>query len=198
MPKLKLGVLGSGKGSNFVAIQEAILRGELNAEIRVVVSDHATAGILDRAQSFGLKAVALPKGQFKTKLEPEIETKLVQILKENDVDWVILAGYMRVVKKPLLEAYPDRILNIHPSLLPHFKGLEAWKQAYEAGVKETGCTVHFVNEGVDEGEILGQIKVSVEVGDTPQVIHEKIQKAEHRLFTEILVKISENKLIINS
>lgn len=191
MRKLKLGVLGSGKGSNFVAIQEAILQGRLEAEIKVVISDHSTAGILERARAYGLSAHALPPSQFKTKLEPEIELKLVEILKRHEVEWVILAGYMRVVKKPLLEAYPHRILNIHPSLLPAFKGLEAWKQAIDAGVDEAGCTVHEVNEGVDEGEILGQMRVPVEKGDTAETLHQRIQKAEHLLFPEILVKISK-------
>ncbi|MES2307477.1 MAG: phosphoribosylglycinamide formyltransferase [Verrucomicrobiota bacterium] len=190
MSKLKLGILGSGKGSNFVAIQEAILRGELDAEVKIVISDHETAGILDRARKYRLKAVGLPPSKFKTKLEPEIEVELVRLLKTHDVNWVILAGYMRVVKAPLLEAYPNRILNIHPSLLPAFKGLEAWAQAFNAGVKETGCTVHYVNAGVDEGEVLGQIRVPVEIGDTPQTLHERIQKAEHLLFPQILQKIS--------
>lgn len=189
---LQLGVLGSGKGSNFVAIQGAILKGELMAEVKVVISDHAHAGILERARNFGLPAVALPKSQFKTKLEPEIELTLVQHLRDHGVEWVILAGYMRVVKKPLLDAYPNRILNIHPSLLPHYKGLEAWKQALEAGEKEAGCTVHFVNEGIDEGEILGQKRVPVEVNDTAETLHHRIQKAEHLLFPEILVKIQKN------
>ncbi len=198
MTKLKLGVLGSGKGSNFVAIQDSILRGELEAEIKVVISDHATAGILERAKAYGIPARALPPSQFKTKLEPEIELELVRLLKSYEVEWVILAGYMRVVKKPLLEAYPHRILNIHPSLLPAFKGLEAWKQALLAGVSEAGCTVHEVNEGVDEGEILGQMRVPVEKGDSAESLHARIQKAEHLLFTEILVKISKNNLRINS
>ena len=119
-------------------------------------------------------------------------------LKDHQVDWVILAGYMRVVKKPLLEAYPHRILNIHPSLLPAFKGLEAWKQALAAGVPEAGCTVHLVSEGVDEGEILGQRSVPVEVGDSAESLHARIQKAEHLLFPEILVKLSKNNLRTNS
>ncbi len=198
MTKLKLGVLGSGKGSNFVSIQESILKGDLSAEIKVVMSDHSEAGILERARGYGLPAIALPKSQFKTKLEPEIEMEMVRCLKEHQVDWVILAGYMRVVKKPLLEAYPHRILNIHPSLLPAFKGLEAWKQALAAGVTEAGCTVHLVNEGVDEGEILGQQSVPVEIGDTAESLHARIQKAEHLLFPEILVKLSKNNLRINS
>lgn len=189
--KLKLGVLGSGKGSNFVAIQEAIIKGSLDAEIRVVISDHENAGILQRARDFGLSAVALPKSQFKSKLEPEIEQSLVQHLKAQGVEWVILAGYMRVVKKPLLEAYPDRILNIHPSLLPAFKGLEAWKQALQAGVREAGCTVHYVNEGIDEGRILGQKRVPVLPGDTAETLHHRIQEAEHQLFPEILAQLSD-------
>ncbi len=192
--KLKLGVLGSGKGSNFVAIQQAIAEGRLDAEVRVVISDRAEAGILTHAKSCGLKAVALPPSKFKTKLEPEIESQLVQILKENEVDWVVLAGYMRVVKVPLLEAYPNRVVNIHPSLLPAFKGLEAWKQALEAGVPEAGCTVHLVTAGIDEGPILGQARVPVQAGDTAETLHHRIQEAEHRLFPEVLQRIAIGEL----
>lgn len=183
---VKLGVLGSGKGSNFVALQKAISEGKVQAEVVVVISDHATAGILDHARRLGLPAVALPPSRFKTKLEPEIEAELVSLLKQHQVDVVILAGYMRVVKAPLLEAFPDRILNIHPSLLPAFKGLEAWKQALEAGVPKTGCTVHLVNAGVDEGEILMQREVPVLPGDTAETLHARIQVAEHELYPAAL------------
>jgi phosphoribosylglycinamide formyltransferase-1 len=187
---MKLGVLGSGRGSNFVAIQEAIRAGRLAAEIVVVVSDHADAGILARAQEFGLKVVALPTSAFKTKLEPEIEQHLVTVLLQHQVELVVLAGYMRVIKEPMLQAFPNRIVNIHPSLLPAFKGLAAWRQALEAKVARTGCTVHWVNAQVDGGAILGQSEVAVEPNDTPETLHARIQRAEHELYPLVLAKLS--------
>jgi phosphoribosylglycinamide formyltransferase-1 len=173
-----------------VAIQEAILAGKIDAEIAVVISDKAEAPILDHARRFGLPAEALPKGQFKTKLEPEIEQRLAAILREHGVEWVVLAGYMRVVKAPLLEAFPNRIINIHPSLLPKFKGLEAWKQALAAGESKTGCTVHYVNAGVDEGAIIEQREVPILPGDTAESLHARIQVAEHELFPSVLERLS--------
>lgn len=182
MEPLRLAVLGSGKGSNFVSIQRAIGDGELNAEIRLVVSDNADAGILARAREFDLPAVVLPPSQFKTKLEPETEDKLAQLLLNERIELVVLAGYMRVVKAPLLDAFPDRIVNIHPSLLPKFKGLEAWKQALDAGESKAGCTVHFVNAAIDDGRIIAQREVPVLPNDTAESLHARIQVAEHQLY----------------
>ena len=194
MSRLVLGVLGSGRGSNFAAIQEAIDAGRLDAEVRVVISDHADAPILEKARNWNLPARALPPGRFRTKLEPEQEKLLVDWLREAGVEWVVLAGYMRVVKAPLLEAFPDRILNIHPSLLPAFRGLEAWRQALEAGAPVTGCTVHFVNAEVDAGRILDQREVPVLPGDTPELLHERIQVAEHELYPCVLRRIAAGGL----
>jgi phosphoribosylglycinamide formyltransferase-1 len=187
---VKIGVLGSGKGSNFVAIQEAVVRGRLPVEVTVVVSDNPHAPILERAREFGLPTAILPPSAFRTKLEPELEEHLVRLLRRHDVDLVVLAGYMRIVKEPLLAAFPDRIVNIHPSLLPAFKGLEAWKQALEAKVPETGCTVHYVNARVDDGRILGQERVAVFPDDTPEGLHARIQEAEHRLFPAVLGRLA--------
>ena len=185
-PPLPLGILGSGKGSNFRAIADAIDAGALNAEVRVVVSDVAEAGILAIARERGLRAEYLPPGRFKTRLEPEAEDRLVALLKDAGVEWVALAGYMRMVKAPLLNAFPRRILNIHPSLLPKFPGLEAWKQALAAGVSETGCTVHYVDPGMDSGEIIAQSAVPVLPGDSPETLHARIQNAEHALYPSVL------------
>jgi phosphoribosylglycinamide formyltransferase-1 len=185
----RLAVLGSGKGSNFVAIQEAILAGKFHAQIVLVVSDLPEAPILARAAAFGLPPATLPTSPFRTKLSPEGETALVNLLRERAVDWVILAGYMRVVKEPLLTVFPKRIINIHPSLLPAFKGLRAWEQALAAGVAETGCTVHFVNRDVDAGEIIAQQRVPVIAGDTSESLHARIQAAEHELYPAALAKI---------
>lgn len=183
---LRLGILGSGKGSNFRAIAEAIDAGTLKAEVRVVISDVETAGILEFARQLGLRAEYLAPGRFKTKLEPEAEERLVKLLQEAGVDLVVLAGYMRMVKAPLLEAFPRRIINIHPSLLPLFPGLEAWKQALLASAKETGCTVHYVDSGMDTGEVIAQIAVPVHEGDTPETLHARIQVAEHVLYPMVL------------
>jgi len=192
MEKLKLGVLGSGKGSNFRAIAEAIARGDLAAEVRVVLSDVETAGLLNLARERGLRAEFIAPGRFKTRLEPEAESRLVARLREAGVEWVVLAGYMRMIKAPLLAAFPRRIVNIHPSLLPAFPGLEAWKQALAAGVAETGCTVHYVDAGMDTGEILAQRAVPVLPGDTAETLHARIQVAEHVLYPAVLAKLSSS------
>ena len=183
---LKLGVLGSGKGSNFRAIADAIARGELAAEVRVVIADVASAGILELARARGLRAEFVEPGRFKTKLEPEAEQRVVELLQSSGVEWVVLAGYMRMLKPPLLAAFPRRIINIHPSLLPAFPGLEAWRQALAAGVRETGCTVHYVDAGMDTGEVLAQRAVPVLPGDTPETLHARIQVAEHALYPAVL------------
>ena len=186
MSKPRLGVLGSGQGTNFVALQEAILHGALEAEIVLVASDKAEAPILARAATFGLPTAVLSASPFKTKLSPEGDIALVELLRRHGVEWVVLAGYMRVVKQPLLDAFPNRIVNIHPSLLPAFKGLRAWEQALAAGVGETGCTVHFVNEQVDGGATIAQERVPILPGDTAESLHARIQAAEHRLFPAAL------------
>ena len=188
----RLAVLGSGKGSNFVALQEAILAGKLDAKIVLVVSDLPDAVILAKGAGFGLPTATLPPSPFRTKLSPEGELALVELLQKHAVDWVILAGYMRVVKEPLLHAFPNRIINIHPSLLPKFKGLRAWEQALNAGVPETGCTVHFVNRDIDAGEIIAQQRVPILMGDTPETLHARIQIAEHELYPSALAKVFQN------
>ena len=189
----RLAVLGSGKGSNFVALQEAILAGKLNAQIVLVASDLPDAAILARAAKFSLPTATLPPSPFKTKLSPEGEIALVDLLHKHDAEWVVLAGYMRVVKAPLLDAFPNRIINIHPSLLPAFKGLRAWEQALAAGVPETGCTVHYVNRDIDAGEIIAQQRVPVLPGDTPETLHARIQVAEHELYPAALQKVLKGK-----
>ncbi len=188
----KLGVLGSGKGSNFRAIMEQIIDGRLNAETRIVLSDVENSGILSLARDYDIPSLFVRPGRFKTKLEPEIEEDVVRLLREADVELVVLAGYMRVVKAPLLDAFPRRIINIHPSLLPKYPGLEAWKQALEAGETVTGCTVHYVNAAIDAGEILGQETVPINLGDTPESLHARIQIAEHRLLPAVLAAIAAN------
>jgi phosphoribosylglycinamide formyltransferase-1 len=191
MEKLKLGVLGSGKGSNFRAIADAIDAGELDAEVCIVISDVESAGILDLARLRKLRAVFVSPGKFRTKMEPEAEQKVAGLLQNENVDLVVLAGFMRMIKAPLLDVFPRRIINIHPSLLPKFPGIESWKQALAAGEKVTGCTVHYVDAGMDSGEIIAQREVPVLPGDTPETLHARIQLAEHALYPEIIQRLAE-------
>lgn len=191
---MRIGVLGSGSGTNCEAIFQACERGELPGRVVVVISDVADAAILERARRRGVTAKFVGPSRFKTKLEPELEKQIVQELHTADVQLVALAGYMRVVKAPLLEAFAGRIMNVHPALLPAFPGLHAWEQALTYGVKVTGCTVHFVNEGVDAGPVILQQPVPVFLNDTPQSLHARIQTAEHKLLPEAIRLFAEGKL----
>jgi phosphoribosylglycinamide formyltransferase 1 len=180
--KLRLGILGSGKGSNMVAIAEGIAAGSVPAEIAVVISDMADAGILTRARERGLPTKFIPPGKFRTKLDEAAEAAYIAALKDAGVELVVLAGFMRILKGEFLRAFPQRVINIHPSLLPAFTGLEAWKQALDYGVKFTGCTVHFVDQGVDTGPIIAQQTVPVLSRDDADTLHVRIQFAERQLY----------------
>jgi phosphoribosylglycinamide formyltransferase-1 len=158
----------------------------------IVLSDVEEAGILDLARQFGIPHRFVASGSFRTRMSTEAEEEMVRLLQEAAVDFVVLAGFMRVIKEPLLKAFPGRILNIHPSLLPAFRGLEAWRQAVEAGVPEAGCTVHLVDAGVDTGRILGQSKVPVHPGDTAESLHARIQVAEHELYPRMVRDFAES------
>src|SRR5215210_178610 len=193
MSLLKLGVLGSGKGSNYRAIQDAIDSGKLDAEVRIVIADVKDAGILDLARERGVRALFVPPGRFRTKLEPEQEQEVARLLRETGVELVVLAGFMRMLKTPMLEAFPARIINIHPSMLPAFPGLEAWKQALTAGVASTGVTVHYVDNGMDTGEILAQREVPVLSGDTPESLHARMQVIEHQLYPEVIQRFASGE-----
>ena len=191
MKRLQIGILGSGKGSNCRAILERIQSGDLAAETRLVVSDVLDAPILDMAREFGVANAYLPPGRFRTRLEPEIEEQLVQMLRDAGVELVVLAGFMRVLHEPMLKAFPRRIINIHPSLLPKFPGLEAWKQALAAGEAVTGCTVHYVDERIDHGQIVAQREVRILPNDTPESLHARIQVLEHELYPAIIAEFCE-------
>lgn len=192
--KIRLGVLGSGKGSNFRAVLEAIQEGRLNAEVAIVISDVPGAGILQYASDAGLPVATVTDPGFRTKLSPEIEAEQVSLLKKASVDLVVLAGYMRMIKAPMLEAFPRRIINIHPSLLPKFPGLEAWKQALAAGEEKTGCTVHYVDAGMDTGDVISQAEVPVLPGDTTETLHARIQAQEHRIYPEVIARFAAREL----
>ena len=184
---IRLGVLGSGHGTNFEEIAKKIASGEIrNAEIAVVISDVKDAPILGKAERMGLKALYLPADDFKTKLEGPQEETYIRTLKEHGVDYVILAGFMRMIKKGLLDAFPMKVVNIHPALLPAFPGLESWKQALSYGAKLAGCTIHFVDAGMDSGPIIAQAAVPVLDGDTPSSLHARIQEQEHIWFPKVI------------
>lgn len=189
---MNLGILGSGKGSNCRAILEKIASGDLAAVARVVISDVLEAPILDIGREFSVPNAYLSPGRFRTRLEPETEIELVQMLREADVDLVVLAGFMRVLKAPMLESFPRRVINIHPSLLPKFPGLEAWKQALAAGEEVTGCTVHFVDAQIDHGDIIAQREVPILPNDTAESLHARIQAAEHELYPAAIAQLGRS------
>ncbi len=182
MSHLRLAVFGSGSGSNCQSIFNAIDDGRLDAEVVIVLSDHADAYILERARQRGVRAEVMDCGGYKNKFPLELQEALAQQLTTMGIDMICLAGFMRLVKEPLLRAFPNRILNIHPALLPAFPGVAAWKQALEAGARQTGCTVHYVDAGMDTGEILMQAFVPVLPGDTAESLHARIQVQEHILY----------------
>ena len=182
MKRLPIGILGSGKGSNYRAILESIRSGDLAAEARVVISDVLDAPILEIAREFSVANAYLPPGQFRTRLEPQAEEGLVRMLRDAGVQLVVLAGFMRVLHAPMLRAFPQRIINIHPSLLPKYPGLEAWKQALGAGETVTGCTVHYIDEKVDHGQIIARREIAILPHDTAESLHARIQIAEHELY----------------
>ena len=187
-----LGILGSGSGSNMQAILDAIDAGTLDARIALVLSDNPDAFILERARGRGIETGVIDCGGFRTKFPDEAQAETAARLQAAGVELVCLAGFLRLAKRPLLEAYPGRILNIHPALLPAFPGLESWKQALDAGVSETGCTVHFVDEGMDTGPVILQERVPVLPGDTPESLHARIQVAEHRLYPAAITRVAMN------
>lgn len=189
-----LGILGSGSGSNMQAILDAIDAGTLDARIALVLSDNPDAFILERARQRGIEAGVIDCGGFKTKFPEDSQAATAARLKAAGVELVCLAGFLRLVKCPLLEAFPQRIINIHPALLPAFPGLEAWSQALAAGVAATGCTVHFVDEGMDTGPIIVQEAVPVLSDDTPATLHARIQVLEHRLYPEAIARVSAEML----
>ena len=179
----KLGVLLSGRGSNFEAIARNIAEGKLEAEIAVVISNWPEAPGLETARRLGLHAVALPS---KGLPREEFDLQVAAILDQHEVDLVVLAGYMRLLSGAFVKHYAMRIVNIHPSLLPAFPGLDAQHQAFEYGVKVTGCTAHFVDEHLDSGPIILQAAVPVEEGDTAETLSARILKEEHRIYTDAI------------
>ncbi|MEA4925027.1 MAG: phosphoribosylglycinamide formyltransferase [Syntrophomonadaceae bacterium] len=190
--RLKLAVLASGRGSNFIALNEAIQAGKLNADICVLISDRAEAPALNKARDLGVKAVHINPRNYSSR--DEYEAEVVKILKAREIDIVVLAGYMRLVGRVLLQAYKLRVLNIHPALLPSFVGLHAQRQAVEYGVKFSGCTVHLVDEGMDSGPIIMQAVVPVQPDDTEDMLADRILGQEHRVYSEVLQLLAEGRI----
>ena len=176
---LRLAVLGSGRGSNLEAILSAIGEEILDANVVAVIADRHDARILKIAGKAGCAAIAVEGDPFP-------ETDLLIHLAESSADLVILAGFMHIIHKPVLDAWPRRILNVHPSLLPKYPGLKAWQQALDAGETEAGCTVHLVDAGIDTGQILGQARVPVLPDDDPETLHQRIQEAEYKLYPQVI------------
>ena len=179
MAKLKLGILGSGSGSNMQSIVDAIEAGTLDAEVKIVLTDVPGAKILDRAAKHSLEAMYLDCAPWKTKLEGPAEDRCIEIMKAAGVDTVVLAGFMRIVKPKLLAAFPNRVINIHPAILPSFPGVHGWTQALDYGCKVAGVTVHFVDAGTDSGPIIVQKTVPVLEDDTPETLHVVSHQRRH-------------------
>ena len=187
MPLYRIGILISGRGSNMVALAHAVSNGRIpNAEIAVIISDQPAAAGLTKAQECGLETLAIQRGR---RTREEHDREIVAELRKRNVDLVCLAGYMRILSPEFLDSYRGRILNIHPSLLPAFPGLDPQKQALENGVKMSGCTVHFVDETVDGGPIVAQRKVPVVAGDTVESLAARILEQEHELYPEAVAAV---------
>lgn len=190
--KLALGVLASGRGSNFQAIIDEIEAGRLNASVKLLIVDDPSALAIERARKHSIEYLCLQPGESSSK--DAFFLKIVDELKRREVKLVILAGFMRIVRKPLLDAFPHRVMNIHPALLPSFPGLHGQKQAVDYGVKISGCTVHFVDEGMDTGPVIIQAAVPVSPDDTEETLSERILKLEHRIFPEAIMLYAEGRL----
>jgi phosphoribosylglycinamide formyltransferase-1 len=190
---LRLGILASGNGSNFEAVAQAIAFGQLNAQIQVLIYNNPEAKVLARAAKSSVPAVLLNHRNFSSR--EDLDRQIVQTLRQYNVEWVIMAGWMRIVTPVLIDAFPDQIINIHPSLLPSFKGIRAVEQALVTGVKITGCTVHLVAPEVDSGTILLQAAVPVFPDDTPETLHARIQVQEHRILPQAIALAARTRTV---
>jgi phosphoribosylglycinamide formyltransferase-1 len=192
MSKIRLGVLASGRGSNFQSIIDSIISGSLNAEIAILITDNTSAFAIERAKKHGIEYLAMKPEEYKSK--DSFFERIAEEFKKREVGLVILAGFMRIVSKPLIDAFPNSIMNIHPALLPAFPGLHGQRQALEYGVKISGCTVHFVDEGMDTGPIIIQAAVSVFQDDTEETLSDRILRLEHKIYPEAIRLYSEGRI----
>ena len=191
---INIGVLVSGRGTNLQAIIEAIEEDKIAGEIKVVMSDNPDAYALKRAQQYHIDTRYVDFKEFKDR--ESYDKKIIKILKEKKIELVVLAGYMRILSPYFIRSYKNKIINIHPALLPSFPGLHAQRQTLEYGVKVSGCTVHFVDEGVDSGPIILQKAVEVSDDDTEESLAEKILKEEHQIYPQAIQLFSESRLMI--
>jgi phosphoribosylglycinamide formyltransferase-1 len=191
---IALGVLVSGGGTNLQALLDAIARGRLDARVAVVVSNKASAGGLERARKAGVPTAFVDHKAYAGR--EAFDEATVEILRAHGVDWVVLAGFMRIVSRVLLDAYPMRVINIHPALLPSFPGVDAQKQALDYGVRVSGCTVHFVDSGTDTGPVIAQRSVPVLPDDDVESLKARILVEEHTLLAEVLQWIAEGRVAI--
>lgn len=183
-PPLQLGIMASGSGTNFEAVAQAIAKGELNAEIQVLIYNNPKAKVKERAEKYNIPTVLIDHRQYQSR--KNLDSEIVAVLKAYGVDWVVMAGWMRIITQVLLDGYPNKVINIHPSLLPSFKGIRAIEQALSAQVKITGCTVHLVSLEVDSGEIIMQAAVPILPNDTLDTLHARIQVQEHNILPQAI------------
>ena len=191
---IDIGVLVSGRGTNLQAIIEAIEEGKIEGKIKIVISDNLDAYALKRAEQHNIETQYINHKEFKNR--EDYDKKIVETLENKEVGLVVLAGYMRILSSYFIKAYKNKIINIHPALLPSFPGLRAQKQAVEYGVKISGCTVHFVDEGMDSGPIILQSAVEVSEDDTEESLAERILKEEHQIYSQAIQLFSQGRLII--
>ena len=191
---INIGVLASGRGTNLQAIIEAVEEGKIEGRISIVISDNQDVFALKRAEQHNIETQYINFRKFKDR--EDYDKEIIKFLKEKKIDLVVLAGYMRILTQYFINAYKDKIINIHPALLPSFSGLHAQRQAVECGAKVSGCTVHFVDEGVDSGPIILQKAVEVKDDDTEESLAERILKEEHQIYPRAIQLFSEGRLII--
>ncbi|ORI78082.1 phosphoribosylglycinamide formyltransferase [Leuconostoc mesenteroides subsp. cremoris] len=192
--KVKLAVFASGTGTNFQALNDAILQRNLNAEIVRLIVDKSTAGALNLAKLFGIPATAIKYSNYETKIEAE--QVIINQLETDQVDGILLAGYMRILTPKLIDAYSGKIINLHPAMLPKFPGRHSILDAFEAVVPETGVTVHFVDNGIDTGEIIAQEAVPILVNDTIDLLETRIHNVEHVLYPNTLAKLIDEGVFL--
>lgn len=191
---MNIAVFASGRGTNFAAIIRAVKKGRVKANLSLLVCDNPQAAAVGRGRRAGIKVAQVEREDFATK--KEFETRIIQHLEENKIDLIVLAGFMRILSPEFIKRYQGRILNIHPALLPSFKGTQGIKDAFDYGVKVTGVTVHFVDEKMDHGPIILQKAVDIEEKDTLESLEAKIHKTEHRLYPEAIRLYAEGRLKI--
>lgn len=189
--KIKIAIFASGTGSNFEVLSQSAIKGHLPCEVGLLVCDKPNAPVIEKAKNLHIPTFIFSPKEYENKVS--FETAIINHLKSHEINLIILAGYMRLIGTTLLQAYEGRIINIHPSFLPHFPGKDAIGQAIEAGVSETGVTVHYVDEGMDTGPIIAQQRLAIEPSDTKETLYKKIQKIEHSLYISVLKQLIEEE-----